>query len=62
LTRPSKAPTGGSVSLALTKAERSPQDEDGDEAMKGLANLKKIVNDSLQKENSEAQKGRGQLQ
>jgi uncharacterized protein (DUF885 family) len=41
---------GRLVSIALAKAERARNDEDGDEAMKCLANLKKIVNDSLQKE------------
>ncbi|MDB6122867.1 MAG: hypothetical protein JWQ71_1860 [Pedosphaera sp.] len=41
---------GRLVSIALNKAVKAREDEDGDEAIKWLGSLKKVVNDSLQKE------------
>jgi ATP/maltotriose-dependent transcriptional regulator MalT len=40
---------GRLVAIALNKAVKAREDEDGDEAMKWLGSLKKVVNDSLQK-------------
>ena len=45
-----EGPYGRLVSLALNKAVEAREEEDGEAAMKCLASLKKIVNDSLRKE------------